>query len=644
MYYKGLMRTGATVLLAVFMLLSFFLVISVQATQANPGILYVTVGGDCGSASPCYSTIQAAVDDSQAGDEIRVAQGMYPIQGGTEQVVLVDKNLTIEGGYTTSNWNTPDPEANATILNALTQGRAMLISGTVEVTIEGLQLIYGSSADLGNGGGIYADGADLTLRQTWVMTNTAPDDNYGGGIYIQNGTLLVDGCTVQANTADSGGGMRILSSDATIQDSLFISNTASGGTSGNGGAGVLISGPGQITMTGNVVKNNETSWLVQGGGVSLYDWGYSYGHDYLNLYLYDNLIEGNYSGGGGGVRIAKSFSYMNISAEIISNTIRDNYSFYGGAGIGAGENITITHNLITENHAGLDPHDNYVDYGTGGGMAIYGNALIENNRITDNEAKGISSLGYGGGAELHGGGSIIFRHNLVTGNYASAGYMGGRGGGIYVTGDNVLIEANLIQGNTANGGEYLTGGGGININGGDTRLVNNIITDNSVSGDVSRGSGVTVDGGAPTLLHNTIANNTGGGGQGIFVIEGDDPGQPVLYNTTVASQTIGIQVDSGSPQNLATLYGVLWWGNTDDYAGAVYAFDETSGDPAFVDPLGWDYHIHADSTAIDKGVDIEIVDDIDSEPRFGIPDLGADEYWAPGALERVYLALVVKNP
>jgi hypothetical protein len=147
------------------------------------------------------------------------------------------------------------------------------------------------------------------------------------------------------------------------------------------------------------------------------------------------------------------------------------------------------------------------------------------------------------------------------------------------------------------------------------------------------------------LKHNTIANNTGGGGQGVFVIAGDDPGQPVLYNTIIASQTVGLQVDGDSAQNLATLYGVLWWGNTDDYNGTVYAFDETKGDPAFLNPLGWDYHIGETSAAIDMGDEAAgVLSDIDGEPRYGIPDLGADEYWAPGALKRSYLALVVKNP
>lgn len=647
---KAILLTGSTISLALLFTSLFLLLISAQAATAAGSVHYVAPSGDCGSASPCYETVQEAVDAAVAGDEVRVAAGMFPIQGGAEQVALVEKSLSIKGGYTTSNWNTPDPDANATILNALGQGRVMFISGTVEVSVEGLQLIYGSSVDLGNGGGIYANGADLTLRHSWVMTNTADSDAYGGGINFRNGTLLIDSCTIQSNTAGSGAGIRIYDSQASIKDSYILENIASAGSSsGHGGAGVLISGSSQVTMTGNVVRGNETGGFVYGGGVSLYERG-SYNGGTLSLYLYDNLIEGNFAGIGAGVLVDKSFSDKLVSAQIISNTIRDNYTSNNGAGIAAGSsiseggtNITVTHNLITNNHAGLDPSTIFVDYGTGGGMSIFDKALIEHNRIVNNEAQGTSSLGFGGGVELNGGGSIIFRYNQVTGNYASAGYMGGRGGGIYVSGDNVLIEANLIQGNSVGGGEFLTGGGGVNINNGDIQFINNIVTDNSVSGDVSRGSGITIEGGAPTLKHNTIANNSGGGGQGVLVIEGDNPGQPVFYNTIVASQTVGIQVGSGSPQNLATLYGVLWFGNAEDYNGMVYAFDETTGDPAFVDPAVGDYHIGPLSAAIDMGDDSAgVFSDIDFEPRFDIPDLGADEYWAPGTLQRRFIPIVAK--
>jgi hypothetical protein len=89
-------------------------------------------------------------------------------------------------------------------------------------------------------------------------------------------------------------------------------------------------------------------------------------------------------------------------------------------------------------------------------------------------------------------------------------------------------------------------------------------------------------------------------------------------------------VDNASAQNLATLYGVLWWGNTEDTSGTVFAFDELSGDPSFVDADGGNYHINPISAAIDAGRDdAGVTSDVDWEtrPHYNGYDLGADEWW-----------------
>jgi len=76
--------------------------------QADPGILYVAPGAYCGSASPCYSTIQTAVDAAAPGDEIRIAAGVYTdmsvrpknditTTGVVTQVVYISKTVTIPG-------------------------------------------------------------------------------------------------------------------------------------------------------------------------------------------------------------------------------------------------------------------------------------------------------------------------------------------------------------------------------------------------------------------------------------------------------------------------------------------------------------------------------------------------------------------
>lgn len=44
---------------------------------ADPGILYVAPAGDCGGVTPCYTSVQDAVDAADEGDDIRVATGSY---------------------------------------------------------------------------------------------------------------------------------------------------------------------------------------------------------------------------------------------------------------------------------------------------------------------------------------------------------------------------------------------------------------------------------------------------------------------------------------------------------------------------------------------------------------------------------------
>ncbi|MCP4540245.1 MAG: hypothetical protein GY832_24155 [Chloroflexi bacterium] len=74
-----------------------------------------------------YVTVQAAVDASSEGDVVKVAGYCSGVsaRAGVTQVVYISKTVTVQGGYTTTNWTMSDPNANLTTLDAQGQGRVL---------------------------------------------------------------------------------------------------------------------------------------------------------------------------------------------------------------------------------------------------------------------------------------------------------------------------------------------------------------------------------------------------------------------------------------------------------------------------------------------------------------------------------------
>ena len=119
---------------------------------------YVTPDGNCNGVSPCYSTIQAAVDAAAEGDTIKVAEGRYTASG--LQVVLLDKGVILAGGYAKANWNSANPDNHPTIVDAenVLGRRPFYISNndTFTATVRGFVIENGYQDGFAtNGAGIY---------------------------------------------------------------------------------------------------------------------------------------------------------------------------------------------------------------------------------------------------------------------------------------------------------------------------------------------------------------------------------------------------------------------------------------------------------------------------------------------------------
>jgi hypothetical protein len=113
-----------------------------------------------------------------------------------------------------------------------------------------------------------------------------------------------------------------------------------------------------------------------------------------------------------------------------------------------------------------------------------------------------------------------------------------------------------------------------------------------------------------------------------------------MTNTILVNHSIGISLTTG---NTVILNGVLWFSTPitiSQIAATVVVQNQYTDDPAF----GVDgYHLTSTSAAIDKGTPAGILTDIDGQPRWGLPDLGADEYWLPGYPIYIYLPIAVRD-
>jgi hypothetical protein len=437
--------------------------------------------------------------------------------------------------------------------------------------------------------------------------------------------------TANPTTLNAQGQGRVLYITGDISPTIEGLRLTGGNSAGMGGGGGLYLYYSAAVLSHNQVFSNTGAFGSAGGGLYLSN---------SAAMLSGNIVTGNTAGYGGGLYL------FGGSAILSGNTVVSNTAApYDGGGVYLTHSAAIlTGNFVASNRA---------PGGRGGGVSLwYSPATLSGNTITGNSARRGGGLSlWSSPATLVGntiisntqlyafasGGGVLVEYSgpTLSGNTVAANLAHGYGGGVSLVATlGAMLSGNTIISNTAYGS-----GGGLSLFNGDSTLVNNLVADNQAN---SVGSGLHIAGNPPRLLHTTIARNRGGDGSGVY-LSSDTP--LVMTNTILVSQTVGVTVTANST---ATLVGTLWgsgaWANEADWGGAGAIITGTVnvfGDPGFVDPAAGDYHIGPGSAAIDAGLNAGVLMDIDNQPRpYHAPDLGADEYWPPGALKYVYLPLV----
>lgn len=265
--------------LKTYLVMTAFLLWLGCATAAGE-VIYVDANGTAD-----FETIQEAINDSNTGDEIIVAEGTY-----VENINFMGKNIIL----VSTDPNDPDILA-ATIIDGNDANSVVTFSGTEssDCVLSGFT-ITGGRED--SGGGIYGNHTMATIENNAIVGNIAtggPDwDGQGGGIYACDG--IIRNNIISNNFAlYSGGGIYAL--NGIIQNNLIYANWA------------LLKGGGGISCFGNYPDFNECPIITNCTIVN--NWS-------------GNSRMGEY-GHGGGVY----FSYGNhhiISNCIIRGNIADN--------------------------------------------------------------------------------------------------------------------------------------------------------------------------------------------------------------------------------------------------------------------------------------------------------------------------------
>jgi hypothetical protein len=301
-----------------------------------------------------YDSVRQAVMDATGGDVIKVAAGTYT---GTKALLNIDKTITIQGGYTTADWITPDPQTNPTTLDAWGFDRVINVTAG-QPTIEGLRITGGDVSDFG--GGVSVVGASIILKNNRVFGNAALQGQ-GGGVYLRaSDDAILSGNAIVSNTAGYGGGLLLNRASATMSDNTISANTAI-----TRGGGLLLFQSGDATVSDNAVTANIAE---NGGGVYL---------DLSNAAISGNDLRANTASQGGGLYLDHS------NAIFFNNIIADNDVTVAGGGLYVvGSSPRLLHNTIARNSG------NEGVYVTGSSSVELVNTILSTHTVGINVAGG----------------------------------------------------------------------------------------------------------------------------------------------------------------------------------------------------------------------------------------------------------------
>lgn len=182
--------------------------------QENPTSFYVdpVSGSDSnsGTSAEPYKTLDAAVKKAKetnerlSGDknELSIFINNNIVSDGSASALQNESlcSISTDAGAKKLRLTVEGSSSSAVEIDAVKASRIFHISGNVKIVLKNLSLYGGSVAS--NGGAIYLDGAELTLKNCIVGKTNADIDGLKNG--VQNKTYSPDGTTCSNKAAEGG--------------------------------------------------------------------------------------------------------------------------------------------------------------------------------------------------------------------------------------------------------------------------------------------------------------------------------------------------------------------------------------------------------------------------------------------------------
>jgi hypothetical protein len=313
----------------------FLVAVVMPAGVANaaPATWYATPSGSdmntCGSpAAPC-ATINAAIAKASGGDTVKVAVGTYTASG--DQVVLIDRSVTLEGG-----WNSSFTlRTSVSTIDGGAARRGVVVATGTTATVDAFVIQHGApSSGQITAGGVLNSGV-LTLRNSRVVDSVA---NEGAGI-----------------ATGGPGGLSL------------VRTTVSGNHSGGTGGGIEIYTSSKVTISESTVAGNSAT--IRGGGIYFYE---------ATADIRNSTVSGNTAGWeGGGVWLSGNDADLNVSSSTIAHN-EAGATFEGGGiyvGGGVGSDVILRNTILAQNTASSAPdcRAGFVTPVTSDGFNLVGN-------------------------------------------------------------------------------------------------------------------------------------------------------------------------------------------------------------------------------------------------------------------------------